>query len=202
MKPVCQQKMPSYSSHPQTARQRLLDAAYHLFSAKGISQVGVDTIVAEADCAKSSLYNNFKSKQGLALAFLQQREETWTHNWLEAEMLQHADTPEDRLLAVFDVFDKWFRTDSFEGCAFINVLLESNDSDQIRHAVVKHMANIRGILQDLAIEAGMAEPDVFAQIWHMLMKGSIIAAGEGNQQAAVQAQRAGQLILAGWAKTN
>ena len=33
--------------------------------------------------------------------------------------------PERRLLAIFDVFDGWFHGPDFEGCSFINVLLES-----------------------------------------------------------------------------
>src|SRR2546421_7088858 len=32
-----------------------------------------------------------------------------------------------RSLAVFDVFDKWFRRSDFEGCSFLKVLLEHDD---------------------------------------------------------------------------
>ena len=37
---------------------------------------------------------------------------------------RRGDTPEEQLLAIFDVFDEWFRRDDFEACSFINVLLE------------------------------------------------------------------------------
>ena len=33
--------------------------------------------------------------------------------------------PQARLLAIFDGFHEWFLADGFEGCSFINVLLES-----------------------------------------------------------------------------
>jgi AcrR family transcriptional regulator len=36
-------------------RERLLGAAYDLFAAKGIGQVGIDTILAKSGCAKASL---------------------------------------------------------------------------------------------------------------------------------------------------
>ena len=62
-------------------RQRILDAAYDLFCANGINQVGIDTILAESGCAKASLYSNFESKVALAVAFLDRRETVWTREW-------------------------------------------------------------------------------------------------------------------------
>lgn len=105
-------------------RERLIDAAYELFSKDGVSQVGIDTILAKSGCAKASLYTNFKTKVELAIAFLDRRETVWTRGWLELEIKRRATSPEARLLAIFDVFDGWFHKKSFEGCSFINVLLE------------------------------------------------------------------------------
>ena len=181
-----------------TARERLLDAAYDLFSRRGVGQVGVEAIVDQSGCAKSSLYNNFESKQALAIAFLEQREQKWTHGWLEAEVMRRADTPEERLLAIFDVFDEWFRTPGFEGCSFINVLLESDRGDAVREACATHLANIRKIIHRLAVQAGLKEPTRFAHAWHMMMKGSIVTAGEGHAPAAKIAQRAARMVLESW----
>ncbi len=180
------------------ARERLLEAAYRLFATQGVGGVGVDTIVAESGCAKSSLYNNFQSKQELALAFLDRRELVWTRNWLEAEVRRRTEDPEERLLAIFDVFDSWFRSADFEGCSFVNVLLESEPQSTVRKASADHLAKIRAIVREFADEAGLADPEEFAQAWHMLMKGSIVAAGEGNREAARHAKRAAQLVLNGW----
>ncbi len=180
------------------ARERLLEAAYRLFATQGVGGVGVDTIVAESGCAKSSLYNNFQSKQELALAFLDRRELVWTRNWLEAEVRRRTEDPEERLLAIFDVFDSWFRSADFEGCSFVNVLLESEPQSTVRKASADHLAKIRAIVREFADEAGLADPEEFAQAWHMLMKGSIVAAGEGNLEAARHAKRAAQLVLNGW----
>lgn len=180
------------------ARERLLEAAYRLFATQGVGGVGVDTIVAESGCAKSSLYNNFQSKQELALAFLDRRELVWTRNWLEAEVRRRTEDPEERLLAIFDVFDSWFRSADFEGCSFVNVLLESEPQSTVRKASADHLAKIRAIVREFADEAGLADPEEFAQAWHMLMKGSIVAAGEGNREAARHAKRAARLVLNGW----
>src|SRR2546422_8220385 len=45
-----------------SARQRIFDTASELFYLKGIRAVGVETIAAEADTTKMSLYRNFPSK--------------------------------------------------------------------------------------------------------------------------------------------
>jgi len=179
-------------------RERLLNAAYDLFSRDGVSQVGIDTILAKSGCAKASLYSNFKTKVELAIAFLDRREAVWTRGWLESEIKRRAGTPEGRLLAIFDVFDGWFHKKSFEGCSFINVLLESKADSSIRQAAAIHLAKIRAILRGLAEEANLQEPEKFAQAWHMLMKGSIVSAGEGNRNAARDAKCAARLVLDGW----
>ena len=183
-------------------RERLIDAAYELFSTNGVNQVGVDTVLAKSGCAKASLYSNFNSKVDLAIAFLDRREAIWTRGWLETEIKRRATSPTARLLAIFDVFDGWFRKKSFEGCSFINVLLESKADSPVRHAAAVHLAKIRAIVRGLAEDANLREPEKFAQVWHMLMKGSIVSAGEGNRNAAREAKCAARLVLNGWKRSN
>lgn len=179
------------------ARERILDTAYELFSRNGIRAVGVDRVIAESGVAKMTLYRNFASKDELVLEFLRRREERWTKEWLQAEVERRADDPAERLLAIFDVFDAWFRQDDFEGCSFINVLLEVTDTaSKVRQASVVHLACIRSFLQGLATDAGVADPEDFARRWHILMKGSIVAAGEGDRDAARRGQEIGKLLLA------
>ena len=179
-----------------TARERIDQAAYELFSRRAVRGVGVDEIVARSGVAKMTLYRHYPSKNHLVLAFLRRREELWTRGWLQAEVERRGGTAGQRLLAIFEVFDKWFRRSDFEGCAFINVLLEIDDqSHPVRLATVTHLATIRAFLRTLAIEAGVADPDGFSRQWHILMKGSIVAAGEGDAKAALRAREVGRLLL-------
>jgi AcrR family transcriptional regulator len=182
---------------PADARTRILETAYELFSRHGIKAVGVDTVVEQSGVAKMTLYRHFRSKDDLVLAFLQLREERWTVEWLQTEVERRTEDPAARLLAIFDVFDGWFSERDFEGCSFINVLLEVDDrTSPVRAATVAHLANIRTFLRGLAEGVGARDPDDFARRWHILMKGSIVAAGEGDLQAARRAQEIGQLVLA------
>ncbi len=181
---------------PASARERIDKTAYELFSRRGVRAVGVDEVVARAGVAKMTLYRHYPSKNHLVLAFLRRREELWTRGWLQAEVERRGGPAGERLLAIFEVFDRWFRRADFEGCAFINVLLEIVEADHpVRLATVAHLATIRAYLRGLAAEAGVADADGFARQWHILMKGSIVAAGEGDAGAALRARALGRLLL-------
>ena len=164
----------------------------------GLARLASTRFSAKSGCAKASLYSNFQSKVDLALAFLDRRETLWTRGWLEAEIKRRVSEPEQRLLAIFDVFDGWFRKRNFEGCSFINVLLESKADSPVHRAAAAHLSKIRAMVRALANDAKLREPEKFAQAWHMLMKGSIVSACEGNRNAAREAKCAAQLILDGW----
>jgi AcrR family transcriptional regulator len=181
---------------PRSGRERILEAAYDLFSRSGVRAIGVDTITVHADVAKMTLYRNFTSKHELAMAFLDLREERWTKAWLQTEVRDRAASPAGQLLAIFDVFSEWFHRDDFEGCAFVTSLLEFDDPDDpVRRACVVHLENVRTFVAELAAAAGVEDAQRFATQWHILMKGSIVAAHEGDREAALEAQEVGMLLL-------
>jgi AcrR family transcriptional regulator len=178
------------------ARQRILDTAYELFSHRGIRAVGVEEVISRADVAKATLYRHFPSKNDLVLAFLEQREDLWTRQLVEAGARERGTTAEERLLAIFDVFHDWFQQDDFEGCSFINVLLETADREHpVGKASAQYLENIRTIVRTLAEEADLRDPEAFALSWHLLMKGAIVQAAEGDRQAAQRAKTIARLVL-------
>jgi AcrR family transcriptional regulator len=179
-----------------SARARILAAAYELFSKRGIRAVGTEEVLANAGVAKSTLYRHFPSKEQLVLAFLQRREQRWTREYVEAEARRRGSTPRERLLAIFDVFDEWFHRDDFEGCSFVNVLLEMGDLESpLGKASAAHLEYIRSVVRTLAEEAGVQDSETFAHSWHILMKGSIVAAGEGDELAGKRARAMGEDLL-------
>lgn len=179
-----------------SARERIDHCAYELFSRRGVRAVGIDEVVERSGVAKMTLYRHYASKDELVIAFLKRREERWTRDWLQAEVERRGGSAAERLLAIFDVFDGWFRRADFEGCSFINVMLEITEPEHpVRQASVRHLEEIRRFLQRLAVEAGADDPDALARQWHILMKGSIVAAGEGDVEAARRAQEIARLLL-------
>jgi AcrR family transcriptional regulator len=172
------------------ARERILTAAYELFSRRGIRAVGTDSVIDRAAVAKATLYRHFATKNDLVLAVLQRREEIWTHGLIEAQSEQRGSTPEERLLAIFDVMHEWFQLrDGYEGCSFINVLLELGADHPAGQACIAHIDHVRDIVRRRALAAGLTDVEGFASSWHILMKGAIVLAAVGDLNAARHAQR-------------
>lgn len=191
---------PSTSESPVVAvvghagsADRILAVAYELFSLRGVRDVGVNELIARSGVAKATFYRHFPSKDALVLAFLEQRDQVWTADAIVSQARRRGTTPTEQLLAIFDVFGEWFLRDDFEACSFINVLLEMGPAHSLGKASIDYLAKIRGHVQALADEAGLVRTEDFARSWHILMKGSIISATEGDMGAAKRAQQ-----MAGW----
>jgi AcrR family transcriptional regulator len=182
---------PATEALPQaepTASERVLETAYELFSQRGIRDVGIDEIIGRAGVAKATLYRHFASKDELVVAFLERREQRWTMELVEAGARRRGATPDERLLAIFDVLDEWFRREDFEACSFINTLLEMRSPHPAGQASIHHLENVRSLVRRLAEEAGVPDTDSFARSFQILMEGSIVSATAGDFDAAGRAR--------------
>jgi AcrR family transcriptional regulator len=181
---------------PPSARERILTAAYQLFSRRGIRAVGTDEVIERAGVARATLYRHFATKDDLVLAVLQRREEVWTHGLIEDQSRARGDTPEEQLLAIFDVMHDWFQLrDGFEGCSFINVLLELGADHPAGRACITHIDHVRDIVRHRALAAGLTNIEDFASSWHILMKGAIIVAAVGDLNAARRARKMATALI-------
>src|SRR5277367_5133047 len=100
-------------STKEAMQERILDTADRLFYGQGIRVVGVDTIAAEIGISKRTLYNYFPSKDILIAAYLTRR---------MTPPKASGRPPVERLLGVFDVLERWFLSDDFRGCPFVNAV--------------------------------------------------------------------------------
>jgi AcrR family transcriptional regulator len=179
-----------------SARERILTAAYELFSRRGIRAVGTDEVIERACVARATLYRHFATKDALVVAVLQRREEVWTHGLIEEQSLRRASTPEGQLLAIFDVLHEWFQSrDGYEGCSFINVFLELGADHPAGQACIAHIDHVRDIVRRRAIAAGLTDVEEFASSWHILMKGAMILAAVGDLDAALRARKMGLALI-------
>ena len=179
---------PSQPARPD-ARERILAAAYELFGQRGIRDVGISELILRAGVAKATFYGHFSSKDELVLAFLDHCHQDLTVEAIIAECRRRSDDPTAQLLIIFDVIDGWFRQDDFQACAFVRTMLEMGPTHSLGQASVSYLAQVRAFMRTLAEEAGLDQPDVFARSCHILTKGSIISAVEGDREAAVLAKR-------------
>lgn len=174
---------------PNSARERIVAAAYELFAQRGIRDVGIAELISRAGVAKATFYGNFTSKDELVLAFLERCHQNLTVEAIIAECRRRSGNPTDQLLTIFDVLDGWFRRDDFQACAFVSTMLEMGPTHPLGEASISYLAQVRAFIHTLATEAGLYQPDVFARSCHILTKGSIISAVEGDKDAAVLAKR-------------
>ncbi|MEC5193529.1 MULTISPECIES: TetR/AcrR family transcriptional regulator [unclassified Arthrobacter] len=181
---------------PSGARERIMAAAYELFAQRGIRDVGIAELISRAGVAKATFYSHFASKDDLALAFLERCHQVWTVEQIISESRRRADDPTAQLLAIFDVLDGWFRRDDFEACSFINTMLEMGTTHPLGKAAAGYLAQTREFMRTLATEAGLEDPDRFARSCHILTKGSIISAVEGDKEAAIWAKRMALSLIA------
>jgi AcrR family transcriptional regulator len=148
---------------------------------------GVDRIVAEAGVAKTTLYRHFGSKDGLAVAVLLRHEELWTRKWLEPDATRLASAPGGGPAAIFDALDEWFGQADYEGCFFINSLLETRDrSSPVREAAIAAIEQVYVAVRRLLEEVGIPDSDALAHQIQLVMRGCIVAAAEGRHDDAAK----------------
>ncbi|HLT67125.1 MAG TPA: helix-turn-helix domain-containing protein, partial [Microbacterium sp.] len=134
----------------QGARERILEAAYDLFSRRGIRDVSVDEIISRSKVAIATFYRHFSSKDQLAEAFLNRREQVWTSELIVAEAAKRSDEPVQQLLSIFDIFDEWFASEDFEGDSFVKVLLEMGPEHPLGRASIAHLNTVRSTIREIA----------------------------------------------------
>lgn len=187
---------PEVGAPAASPRERVLAAAYDLFSRRGIRAVGTHEVIARAGVARATLYRHFATKNDLVLAVLERREEIWTRGLIEDQSRQRGNTPEEQLLAIFDVMHDWFQlSDRYEGCSFINVLLEVGSGHPVGQACITHIDHVRDIVRRRAVAAGLTDVEEFASSWHILMKGAIVLAAVGDMDAALRARKMARALI-------
>jgi AcrR family transcriptional regulator len=187
---------PTVGLAPVSARERIIDTAYDLFSSYGLRAVGVDRIIEESSVARKTFYRHFPSKTDLILTFLDVRGQRWTHGWLEAEIHRLGHTPRERLLAAFDAFDEWFRHEEFESCSLIAALFENRDSaDPVHRAAVRQLEEVRLLIRRVAEVAGTGDAELLSYQMQMLLMGAIVSATRQDHDAARRAREVAELVL-------
>ncbi|MEU6322731.1 TetR/AcrR family transcriptional regulator [Streptomyces sp. NPDC047009] len=176
-----------------SARERLLAAADELFYDEGIRSVGIDRVIERAGVAKASLYNTFGSKDKLIHAYLKGRHEKVAARISAA--VAAAETPRERLLAVFDAQGASYADSGFRGCPFVRASAEARPGDTVDQATSDYRAWVRGLFTELAEQAGASDPAALARALHMVYDGSVVSARSDHDPGAGAVARATAGVL-------
>jgi AcrR family transcriptional regulator len=158
-----------------TTRDRLIEAGLDLFYKHGFHAVGLDRIIEQVGTTKTTFYRHFESKDDLALACVQARDRSWRERFPSLLRERAGDNPVDQLHEVFNLWRDWFSNIHFNGCLFIHACSEFPSPHDPCHIAARDNINaLRGIIADLAQQAGLDDPEGFAERYKLLMEGAII----------------------------
>jgi AcrR family transcriptional regulator len=177
------------------ARERILQTAAELFYRDGYGAVGVDTIIARAGVAKTTLYRHFPSKDALIVAYLERADERfWA--WFEHAITEQPD-PRTRLQALFDAVAKLAASPACLGCTFQGAASEFPSQDHPGHRVARrHKQAVLKRLLELARDAGAEDPAQLARELLLVMDGAFAAARMfGHRNPAAAAPQAAAALL-------
>lgn len=177
-------------------RERIIETATRMFYYQGIPATGIDSVIATAGVAKMSLYRHFGSKEKLIVECLNRLDVRY-HEWFVAQVEDRGGDPAEKLLSVFDVLDEWFNSSRFRGCAFINATVELADPRHpARLPAMRHKQRNREYVRDLAVAAGVADPEALATQIMLLVEGAIVTAlVQDDLRAAAGAKAAARSLV-------
>lgn len=177
-------------------RDELVRKALDVFYRDGFNVTGMDKLVAETGISKTSMYKHFRTKDDIILAVLRLRDEIFRNAFCR-RVEEIGQTPQDRLLAIFDFLEEWFKSSDFKGCMFIKAVSEFQDpEDPIHIQSATHKRMLLEYVEGIAVQAGAAEPRALARQLMILKEGAIIfAVMQQNANAATDAKAAARVLL-------
>jgi len=180
----------------EAVKLAILDAAIRIFTRQGVASTSIDDIVEEAKVARMTLYHHFPSKEQLLLAALVHEGARW-RRFFFAELARASGSPRDRLLSVFDIFERWFKSEDYAGCAFMNVLLANNMANaDLLQATAEHKRPVLDQLEALARAAGAEDAEAVAYQIDLLMNGAIVnAVISRSHRSASEAKKVAASLL-------
>lgn len=177
----------------EQVRERVLEAADRLYYGRGIQSVGMDELRLASGVSLKALYGVFPSKATIVLEVLDRRHELW--NTGVNNRVARAETPREKLLAIYDYLFDWFSDDTFRGCGFINAFAELGSiSPEVAARARDHKTGFQACVARLVADAG-ADPGLAPQLSILAEGAQTTAAIAGTPEAAVHARRAAEILI-------
>lgn len=172
------------------AKEKILETASKLFHKQGYNATGINQIIEEADVAKSTLYQYYKSKEELAIDYLNTRHQYWFEQLLE--FTRKADNNLDKLKLSFDFIIYMNNKENYRGCCFLNMLSEIQDKDiTLRTEIIKHKSDLQKYFEIFATENTPDAP----QFIYILFEGAMIESKLYRQDRFVEAAKKAAINL-------
>ena len=174
-------------------REQIVAAADRLFYTHGIQAVGIDRVRTASGVSLKKLYSLFPSKDALLVAVLRHRTGEWDAGIAEAAA--QATDAREKILAIYDFLNEWFRQDDFRGCAFINSFGELGAvSPNVATVARDQKVTFQRYVANLVDEAG-APASLAPQLAILAEGAQTTAAISGTPDAAAHARAAAVVLI-------
>jgi AcrR family transcriptional regulator len=179
----------------RNTREHIIATAASLFQARGINSTGVDTIAAEADISKMTLYKYFHTKEDLVLEIISLRSREF-YDWLSDRLSKLSDDPAEKLQKLIDCIDEWLQNPECAGLPFMKASAEFPQSDNPVNLLSAELAKeFRTYLTKLAADAGAKSPESLGQQLSMLIEGAILSEQLNKGSGALGYAREAAILL-------
>lgn len=134
-------------------------------------------MIRDAGVAKMTLYSDFGSKDGLVVAYLEERDRRSVAAF--EDLVARAQDPTERLLVPVQLYRRYLAEEGFHGCPFINAGAEIPHDHPGRDIIRRHKRWLRGRWAELLDEAGIQDAEATAEEWFLLLEVAFVHAGIG-----------------------
>ncbi len=134
-------------------KERVIKTASRLFYENGYSQTGINQIIAEANVAKTSMYHHFKSKEDIAVVYLQRKHRLWMRQLENCAIEKNKS--QEILLTVFEYIEFWSNSVDHRGCSWQNIVTElPMNHHKIKNEVAYSKNEVKKWIQNVLKEDG------------------------------------------------
>jgi AcrR family transcriptional regulator len=179
-------------------RDKILQAAFHLFYRKGFARVGIDEIASAAGVTKRTLYYHFTSKDEVLAdmlavqhALAMERVDRWAS--------ARAVTATEAVRMTFAEFTDWITRPGFAGAGMSRLATELADlpGHPARAIARRHKEAVETWFAGLLKRCGVIEPERRARELVILIEGTVVLSIiHGTTAYAKAAEQAAMALIA------
>lgn len=160
----------------ESTKDLIIETASQLFYAKGYNLVGINEIIEKSEIAKATLYNHFKSKEDLCLAYLDKRDNQFL---IDIEAFCNKKTKGNkRLIAILEFLLQFFNSKDFNGCWCLRTLAEMPKDNvrvrkKIKHNKERFINLIRTLVDENKEKLSKKQKESLSKSIYMLYEGAV-----------------------------
>ncbi len=172
----------------ESVDERIMQTAARLFYTQGYNLTGINQLIDEAGIAKPSLYNNYRSKSDVLLAYLD-RQALTLFDALE-DHLNKILGARNKIIGIFEYSIARNRVGNFGGCPFLKINAEVASSEkEVLDRVQVIKSRFRNLIFQLVTQLedkkGFSEK-ALADMLYFMLEGSRASASITKQIADME----------------